>query len=171
VALRRLTRSFFFTLFFFILGSFTVTASAQAANPSPDAGIEQKRFESYEKTNKTLSELQKTAKEPSLETGEKGSSSTPTENLSSGNAKVLVKKITVTGNTVISSGELSALARPCEGRELQFSDIRTVAERITHVYRSRGYLTSRAYIPPQDLEGGVVEIRILEGKLGGVKVF
>jgi hypothetical protein len=65
--------------------------------------------------------------------------------------------------SVKSVGEvLEALARPDEGKELNLEQLKAVAARVTEYYRERGYILAYAYLPPQDVREGVIEIAILE---------
>jgi hemolysin activation/secretion protein len=50
------------------------------------------------------------------------------------------------------------------------ADLQTIANRITLFYRSYGYFVARAYVPAQDVRGGVVTITILEGEYGKVDI-
>lgn len=43
-----------------------------------------------------------------------------------------------------------------------------IAEEVTKHYRERGYFLARAVIPAQEVVGGIVTIRVLEGRLGEV---
>ena len=81
-----------------------------------------------------------------------------------------VKKIVLEGNTVVSTQELRRFIAAFENREASFKQLRALSEVITNVYRSRGYVTSRAYLPPQTVEDGVVTIKVVEGKVGKVIV-
>jgi hemolysin activation/secretion protein len=82
----------------------------------------------------------------------------------------LIETIKVTGSTAVSSEEIQKITAPYQNKELKLSDAKLIAEEITRLYRSKGFITCRAYIPPQNLSSKVLEIRILEGKLGKVKV-
>ena len=83
---------------------------------------------------------------------------------------VFVKKFRVSGNTVISTRKLEALVRSAEGQELTLEELRAVAGRITEYYAAQGYLLARAYLPPQDVREGVIEIAVLEGYVGDIEV-
>jgi hemolysin activation/secretion protein len=83
---------------------------------------------------------------------------------------IWIKKIDVTGVTLFPSEKIKAITGPFEGRELTFAEIQNIADKITDLYRTRGFITSRAYIPPQDIELGVVEIRVVEGTVGNVEI-
>lgn len=84
--------------------------------------------------------------------------------------KVFVKKFRITGNTVISTKKLEALVRSEEGKELTLEQLRAVAANVTEYYGSQGYILARAYLPPQDVREGVIEIAVLEGNVGEVEV-
>lgn len=49
------------------------------------------------------------------------------------------------------------------GRCLAVSDIERILAEITKYYIDRGYITTRAYLPPQDLSKGHLNILVLEG--------
>lgn len=84
--------------------------------------------------------------------------------------KLLVKKIVFEGNQILSATDLSAVTREAEGQSLTFDELKAVAAKVTALYRSRGYLISRAFLPPQKIQSGIVIIQILEGKAGKIKV-
>ena len=84
--------------------------------------------------------------------------------------KVLIKNIKITGATLIPESELRKIAEPFEKRELALTEMQKVVDLITDAYRKKGYITSRAYIPPQKIENSIFEIRIVEGKMGDVEV-
>lgn len=81
-----------------------------------------------------------------------------------------VKKIILEGNTVYPTEEFARYMVNYENRETTFSELKELAQAITNHYRSHGYTTSRAYIPPQKLEGNTAVIKIIEGKIGKVIV-
>jgi len=84
--------------------------------------------------------------------------------------KVFIEKIIVTGNTLIPQQEISKITSPFENQELTLSDFRKIADLITDAYRQKGYITSRAYLAPQKIEKGILEIRIIEGKAGDLEI-
>jgi hemolysin activation/secretion protein len=55
-------------------------------------------------------------------------------------------------------------------RCLGVSEIETILGLITKDYIDRGYVTTRAYLPAQELGKGRLEILVIEGRLGGVKI-
>lgn len=55
-------------------------------------------------------------------------------------------------------------------RGLTHGQLEEIAQAVSRFYRERGYFLARAYIPAQEVKGGVVELRVLDGVLGGVLV-
>jgi hemolysin activation/secretion protein len=84
--------------------------------------------------------------------------------------KVQVNTITVEGASLLTSQEIKNITENYEGKQLSLKAIQKVADLITDEYRKKGYVTSRAYIPPQTIKEGVLVIKVIEGKLGSVDI-
>lgn len=84
--------------------------------------------------------------------------------------KILVKSISVIGVTILSQEEIKGIISPFENKELTLKEMQKAADLITGAYRKKGYVTSRAYIPPQKIEAGVLEIRVLEAVTGDIQI-
>jgi hemolysin activation/secretion protein/outer membrane protein OmpA-like peptidoglycan-associated protein len=82
------------------------------------------------------------------------------------NARMMVKSIHVTGNSVFASTELEALLTDLVGGEHTLAELNEGAARITAYYHERGYIVSRAYIPPQEIKDGALTISVQEGRIG-----
>jgi hemolysin activation/secretion protein len=85
-----------------------------------------------------------------------------------GGGHVLVKGFHVVA-TQFPEATLQALLKDYVGRELTLSDLREAAFRISEYYRQHDLL-ARAIVPRQTIRDGIVEIDVLEGKLGAVTV-
>lgn len=83
---------------------------------------------------------------------------------------LLVKGFSFSGNTVVSQAELEALTQPYVGQTLDLPALEQVAESVAGHYRNLGYTLASAYIPQQNVQFGVIEIAILEGRLGDISV-
>jgi hemolysin activation/secretion protein len=82
--------------------------------------------------------------------------------------KVRVNAIAVTGATLFSAEELISAAGFTPGSALDLSDLRNIASRIARYYNDRGYFLAQAYVPAQNVEGGSVNIAVVEGRYGSV---
>ena len=84
--------------------------------------------------------------------------------------KFTVRQIQVIGSTVLSAEEISAFTKPFEGKEVTLQEITSLADTITKTYIERGYITSRAIVPNQTVNDGVVIIRVIEGSLERIEI-
>jgi hemolysin activation/secretion protein len=87
-----------------------------------------------------------------------------------GGIRFEVKGFEFNGNTVFSSAELLDVVRPAIGPDRSLDDLESAADRISAFYRQRGYLVARGYVPPQQIEHGIVRITVSEGRYGRVGI-
>lgn len=97
------------------------------------------------------------------------SPATPTRAAADG-PTLRVNAFTFTGNTAISSDELTVLVQGYSGRDLTVDELNEVASVIQSLYRDRGYFLAQALVPAQKPVDGVVNLRIVEGQVGMAKV-
>jgi len=83
---------------------------------------------------------------------------------------IVVEQFEVVGSTVFLPAELAAVLKPYIQRPITFAELLEAQEAITEYYRSRGYITSGAFIPPQALQGGVVTIEVVEGEVEDIRI-
>ena len=86
------------------------------------------------------------------------------------NPHFLLEKINFEGNTKIKTSELEELAREVLGEDVYFDELLEVCSKVTNLYRSKGYLTSYATVPPQRIVDGVATINIIESKVGELNI-
>lgn len=84
--------------------------------------------------------------------------------------EIEVKAFRFSGASIVDEAALQAAVRPYLGARRDFQTLVDAAEAARRVAEKRGLLLAQAFIPPQELKDGVVEIRILEGRLGEVKI-
>jgi hemolysin activation/secretion protein len=82
----------------------------------------------------------------------------------------MLNSLTVEGNTLLPQADLDALTASYVGKEVTFDDLSKAVDGINKLYREKGYFTSQAYIPPQNVAEGTVVIQVLEGKIGKIDV-
>jgi len=126
----------------------------------PDAGRALRELES------TLPAFTPPASQPSLDVT--APSSLPSATGRSEGPGVPVTKFQLRGNQVFDDTELLQLLADLPGTEQNLDGLRAATDRITKFYQDRGYLLARAYLPPQDIVDGVVQIAIQEGVYDGV---
>lgn len=82
--------------------------------------------------------------------------------------KVDVTGFKVTGNTLFSEDVLLATVREFVGKEQNIDGLNDAATKVRSYYRERGYFLAQAYLPQQEIKGGVVEIAVIEARVGKV---
>src|SRR6185369_9904673 len=87
-----------------------------------------------------------------------------------GGVQVFVRDIMVTGSTVFSDEEINQVTAPYKNRTLSTEDLERLRLALTLLYINKGYLTSGAIIPDQDVQSGIITVRIIEGKLTRIDV-
>lgn len=80
-----------------------------------------------------------------------------------------VRRLEIVGNTFFDSDSLHALVANAEGQWLTLQQIDDAIGAITRRYRDAGYPLSRAIIPVQTIEDGVVRIQVIEATWGSVQ--
>lgn len=85
-------------------------------------------------------------------------------------ARFVLKSVVVSGNTVFKGAVLHPYALDWFGREITLADLEQIAQRVTDHYRRAGYFLAQVVIPPQGIRNGSVEILVVEGSLGRVRV-
>ena len=81
-----------------------------------------------------------------------------------------IVKVEFSESKIFSESELQDLAAPLLEKPVTIEEIQKVVTDITRCYVLGDYVTSKAYLPPQDLSDGVLKIGLMEGTVGKVKV-
>ena len=81
-----------------------------------------------------------------------------------------IREIIIVGATLLRDMFLDPLKADYEGRCLTLDDINNITKRLTNEYVRQGYVTSRAFLGPQDLATGVLAtgvlyVTIVEGRI------
>jgi hemolysin activation/secretion protein len=76
----------------------------------------------------------------------------------------------VIGSTVFSDAEIAEVTAPFKNRTLLTEDLERLRLTLTLLYINKGYLTSGAIIPDQDVRLGVIIVQIIEGKLTRIDI-
>ena len=82
----------------------------------------------------------------------------------------VLREVRFVGATVFDDAALQRLAADRIGKAVTFSDLEAIAQQVTERYRAAGYLVAQAIVPVQDVSAGRVEISVLEGRIGRVRI-
>ncbi len=154
-------------LFCLLLAAVFVSPRAYAVDTNSEAGAEATRFEQEKDlSHKTMKAGIEASEKSDIGSPDDEELLTPEEE----RVKFVLKSIHVSGNERFTSEELLASVQDGIGQNVNISDLRHIASEVKKYYRDRGFIAAYAYVPPQSIEGGNVEIVVVEGVLEKVEI-
>ena len=81
-----------------------------------------------------------------------------------------LSKVEIDTSEVLSAEELHKITESYIGKTVTLQDLYAITGSINNLYVDKGYQVCRAYLPPQRIHEGTVQIKLLEGKTGLVTV-
>lgn len=137
----------------------TGVAMAQAPSPGFDPGQPAKHFDAVRR------EQQRSEPRVASPVGPGGGAE-------AGSAKKMfvLRSVALTGMQAIPAAALAPAYQAYLGKPASQADLAAIAEAVTQQYRAAGYHLSRAIVPVQDIQGGVVQIKVIEGGITEVVV-
>jgi hemolysin activation/secretion protein len=84
--------------------------------------------------------------------------------------KFTLKQVILQGNHVYSNAQLAALFQDKMNKSISIAELQEIVQSITNYYRNNGYILSRAILPPQHVNNGIVNITVIEGYISKVTV-
>ena len=84
--------------------------------------------------------------------------------------RVTVRTIEVLGSTVFSRKELEEITAPFINKILTFEQLLAIRSAVTNLYITRGYNTSRAFLPFQDFTSGKLQVQVVEREIESIEV-
>ncbi|CAB5614400.1 ShlB/FhaC/HecB family hemolysin secretion/activation protein [Pseudomonas asiatica] len=79
------------------------------------------------------------------------------------NTRLVLHKVRFEGGTVFPLSDLREHYQPLIGRQTTLGELQQYTARLTQRYRQEGYLLSYAYLPPQEVADGRVNVVLVEG--------
>lgn len=81
-----------------------------------------------------------------------------------------VQRVELEGAARLSAAAQAELAAPFIGQCVGLKEIRELMREITNRYVELGLVTTRVYIPQQDMSNGLLKLLVLEGKVGEISL-
>lgn len=81
-----------------------------------------------------------------------------------------ISRFEVQGNSLLSAAEIDTALAPYTGRNKDFGDVQRALETLEAIYHGRGYRIVTVELPEQELNGGQVKLRVVETRIGRVRV-
>ncbi len=90
---------------------------------------------------------------------------TPIDQIAETGPTFRINRIEVTGNTVLKPSKLETIVTPFSGHELGSHRLNVLLKRLTDAFVKAGFVTTRAYLGPQNLESGTLKITVQVGRV------
>ena len=76
----------------------------------------------------------------------------------------------ITGNTRLSATQIEAAVLPFLGEQLSMAEVDAARAALEKAYQTAGYLSVFVDVPEQRVDGGVIRLAVLEGRVGLLRV-
>ena len=81
----------------------------------------------------------------------------------------IVRSWNIVGVSLFKIQEIQHLLKPYSGNKISFTELREASLEIEKYYEEKGFLAN-VIIPPQDVTEGVVELEVLEARIGEIRI-
>jgi hemolysin activation/secretion protein len=81
-----------------------------------------------------------------------------------------ISRYDVEGNSLLPAAQVQSVLAPFAGPGRGFGDVRRAVQALQQAYRDRGYNVVVVQLPEQELDQGVVKVRVIEQRIGRVQV-
>ena len=142
-------------------------AAAAISAGGMDAGAQMERDRRAIERERVMEQIaeDEAAKKNKVEQGEKPATEEAGEEIS-----FALQQVIWNPSEILTKEQIQAVTVSYIGKQVTLKDLREMADKITNIYRDKGYMTCGAVLPPQRIHDGVVEIRLIEGKTGKVNL-
>ncbi len=142
-------------------------AAAVISAGSLDAGAQMERDRRAIERERVMEQIaeDEAAKKNKVEQGEK-----PAAEEAGAELSFALQQVIWNPSEILTKEQIQAVTTSYIGKQVTLKDLRELADKITNIYRDKGYMTCGAVLPPQRIHDGVVEIRLIEGKTGNVNL-
>ncbi|HXX09289.1 MAG TPA: POTRA domain-containing protein [Pseudolabrys sp.] len=76
-----------------------------------------------------------------------------------------LRSVAVEGASTLSNEAIAETYTPYVGKTVSQADLVAIADAITELYRTTGYVLSRAIVPPQGIKNGRIRVKVIEGHI------
>jgi len=76
----------------------------------------------------------------------------------------------IEGNTLLKPDDIEAVLKPFTGKQREYGDVQHAIEALKRRYRNKGFSVVWVVAPEQNLDHGVVTLRVIEAKVGKVTI-
>lgn len=139
------------------LATWVLCLCASASAATPDAGMllrQELRLDQAPATRPALPSVTPAEERAEAESG----------------PQIQVSAFRVVGLQTVAEVDAQQLLAKYVGQSSSLKGLQRVGQKLEQWLRAKGLFMARAYVPQQDIKGGVVELRVVEGRVEGVDI-
>ena len=81
-----------------------------------------------------------------------------------------VSRVLIDKSALLDPAAIDAIVSPLEGRTVSLAELQAAVADINRLYAEGGHATARAILPPQTIQDGLVRIRLIEARVGELRL-
>lgn len=141
------------------------TAQTPGADPSISPGAIQQQQQEDTRRRAQEERVLTTPEAPEISVPAGGPDTTDGQEI-----RIEVSQILVDKSALLDPAAIDAIISPLEGKTVTLARIKEAVAAINALYAEGGHATARAILPPQTIKDGMVRIRLIEARVGEVRV-
>lgn len=83
---------------------------------------------------------------------------------------VLINQVNINSSEILTEEEINEITAKYINQKVSIDDINNMLTEINNLYKKKEYITAKAVLPPQKIDGGVLNIKLIEGRIGKIVV-
>lgn len=83
---------------------------------------------------------------------------------------VLINQVNINSSEILTGQEINEIIAKYINKKVSIDEINDMLTEINNLYKKKEYITAKAVLPAQKIEGGVLNIRLIEGRIGKIVV-
>ena len=151
-------------LLFFSATSFSATTDENAVNQQDWITRQQQNILEDQKRNLEFDTIKKEHERKQKEDSAEAKSNSSVTGKINGNC-IVITKINLLDAKSLSSFSRKKIVAPFIGKCMEAEVLASVIKAVNDYYQSHGYVTTQVKVPKQNLQSGIFELQIIEGKI------
>jgi len=149
-----------------VAGLLPVEPAAWAASVPPPAGAQLTQVRDYIEQQRVAQQIEEDRER------QKSQVETNMQKPDESTAKVTftLTQIQTDPSEILTEEEIKKITDSYIGKTVSLQNLYDMTDAINKLYETKGYAICKAYLPPQRIHEGVVQVKLLEGKTGNVTI-
>jgi hemolysin activation/secretion protein len=84
--------------------------------------------------------------------------------------RFVLNQVKIEGNHVIPTSELERIFAPSIHKNISLADLQKLVDEVSQTYQNKGYFLSKALLPAQSIQGGIVTVKVVEGFISHIEI-